>query len=89
MSVTEQQIKEMVLTVHRRNGGALTDFALELRLMEPSLLIDSLDLAEIMVKLERQFGISPFDLPIPPRTWRDVVAGVANSARAEDQRHPE
>jgi acyl carrier protein len=77
----QERISELVLTVHRRNGGALARIEPGWRLLEPALRIDSLDLAEIMVAVEREFGCSPFDAPRPPRTWDDVVAAVAASPR--------
>jgi acyl carrier protein len=66
-------IQELILSIHRRNGGQLQAVNLDLRLLDPSLQIDSLDLAEIMAAIERQFGKSPFDAPEPPRTWRDIL----------------
>jgi acyl carrier protein len=69
----KKEIEALVLAVHRRNGGSLTSLNLEWRLLEPVLEIDSLDLAEIMVGIERRFGVSPFDAPAPPRTWQDIV----------------
>ncbi|HNQ87855.1 MAG TPA: hypothetical protein PKM73_04395 [Verrucomicrobiota bacterium] len=69
----EQRISRLVLGVHRRNGGTLEQLDFSVRLLDPVLRIDSLDLAEIMVEVEREFGGSPFDAPRPPRTWADVV----------------
>ncbi|MHB8524395.1 MAG: phosphopantetheine-binding protein [Limisphaerales bacterium] len=66
----------MVLRVHRRNGGRLAHLNSALRLLDPTLGLDSLDLAEIMVAIEKEFGVSPFDSPSPPRTWADVVLRI-------------
>jgi acyl carrier protein len=76
MESIEAEIKKMVLAIHQRNGGGLTDFDLNLRLLDPLLLLDSLDLAETMVAIERKFGVSPFDSPEPPRAWSDIVRSV-------------
>ena len=63
----------MVLNVHRRNGGQLTHLDLNLRLLDPVLGLDSLDLAEIVVAVEKQFHFSPFESPTPPLSWADLV----------------
>ncbi len=76
MEEVNERISGMVLSVHRRNGGALTRLEPGWRLLEPALRLDSLDLAEIMVAIERAFGCSPFDAPQPPRTWDEVSAAV-------------
>lgn len=70
-------IEKAVLAVHRRNGGSLSSLNLDLPLLDSSLLIDSLDLAEIIVALEKDLGKSPFDAPAPPRTWRQVSEYLA------------
>ena len=75
----ERQIEQMVLTVHRRNGGTLAALDGQWRLLDKRLALDSLDLAEIMVAIERQFGVSPFEAPQPPRTWKEVIAAVART----------
>jgi acyl carrier protein len=84
-----ERIIELVLTVHRRNGGALERIEPGWRLLEPALRIDSLDLAEIMVAVEREFGCSPFDAPRPPRTWDDVSAAVTAARQARAGTDPE
>jgi acyl carrier protein len=71
-----REIESLVLAVHWRNGGKLSELDWNWRLLEPALGIDSLDLAEIVVALERRFQVSLFDLPKPPRTWADVRAAV-------------
>ncbi len=69
------------MIVHRRNGGTLDRVDPAWRLLEPSLRIDSLDLAEIMVAVERESGCSPFDAPKPPRTWAELADTVADGMR--------
>ncbi|MBK9137239.1 MAG: acyl carrier protein [Verrucomicrobia bacterium] len=76
MAIGRQWLCRLVLTVHRRNGGQLQELDTNLRLLDPSLRLDSLDLAEIMVAIERETGQSPFDLAVPPRTWEDVLRMV-------------
>jgi hypothetical protein len=66
------ELEKIVLTVHRRNGGLLTKLEPHWRLLEPELLLDSMDLAEIMVAIEKMSGIAPFEAPQPPRTWEDI-----------------
>ena len=67
------RIESLVLTVNRRNGGHLSGLDFSLRLLDPTLGLDSLDLAEIMVEIERHFGRSPFDALRTPRTWEELV----------------
>ncbi len=69
-----------MLAVHRRNGGQPQRLDFEARLLAPELRLDSLDLAELMVAIEREFGVSPFDAPQVPRTWNDVRGQVAAAA---------
>ena len=45
----------------------------DLSLLDWTLHLDSLDLAEILVGIERELGISPFESPSVPRTWRDIL----------------
>ena len=66
-------LQDIVLAVHGRNGGKIIQLDFSLPLLDPSLCIDSLDLAEIMAAIEHKFGRSPFDGSTPPRTWRDIA----------------
>jgi hypothetical protein len=77
----DQRVAQFVLLVHRRNGGTLEAVDGSLRLLDPRLGIDSLDLAEIMVAIERETGASPFDVPQPPRTWGDVAVWFQSVGR--------
>lgn len=77
----QDTIADLVLAVHRRNGGTLDRLPPGCRLLDPALRLDSLDLAEVMVAVERRFGCSPFDSPRPPRTWDEVAAVVAAGPR--------
>ena len=73
----DPRLESLVLAVHRRNGGTLLNLDPASRLLDSKLKIDSLDLAEIMVGIERDYGKSPFDAPHPPRTWGDVSEWIA------------
>ncbi|HOK77210.1 MAG TPA: hypothetical protein PLW35_05740 [Verrucomicrobiota bacterium] len=75
-------LERLVLAVHRRNGGTLDNVDPGLRLLDPKLRIDSLDLAEIMVAIEREYGASPFDAARPPRTWGDVSEWIIGRGKA-------
>jgi hypothetical protein len=77
MTESEREVTRLVLTVHRRNRGQLQALDLRWRLLEPSLLLDSLDLAEIVAALERRFAVSVFDGRQTPITWADVVRALA------------
>lgn len=77
-------VEGLVLSVHRRNGGNLTELDGSLRLLDARLLLDSLDLAEIMVALERASGVSPFDAEPPPRSWSEVVTALGGKTNCSD-----
>lgn len=74
-----KRIESTVLGVHHRNGGKLAELDFNLRLLDAALLLDSLDLAEIIVSIEREFHFSPFEVPQPPRTWSELVTQVEAS----------
>ncbi len=74
-SEVEGWIARQVLAIHHRNGGTLQVLDLEWRLLEPALGLDSLDLAEVIAGIEREYGVSVFD-HAAPRTWRNVVEAV-------------
>ena len=74
------KLEQLVLAVHRRNGGQLEKLDFTARLLEPALRLDSLDLAEIMVGIEKELGVSPFESDTPPRTWAEVLVSVQTSA---------
>jgi len=84
MKSARQRLHDIVLTVHRRNGGKLRKLDFNLPLLDPKLLLDSLDLAEIMVAVEKEFGVSPFDGRKPPRTWADVWKEVRGRHVADE-----
>jgi acyl carrier protein len=77
MNEAANRLESLVLTVHRRNGGDLRRLDFGSRLLAPELRLDSLDLAEVVVAIEREFGVAPFEAPQAPRTWRDVLELVA------------
>lgn len=77
MNEIANRLETLVLTVHRRNGGDRLRLDFEARLLAPELRLDSLDLAEVMVAIEREFGVVPFEATPVPRTWRDVLELVA------------
>jgi hypothetical protein len=71
---TVKDLENLILSVHRRNGGTLSELDWHCRLLDPQLRLDSLDLAEILVAVEKKYGFSPFDCPTPPKTWADVAS---------------
>lgn len=79
-----ERLSTLVLGVHRRHGGTLQELAFESRLLDPKLGLDSLDLAEVMAAVEREFHVSPFEHSVP-RTWNDIVAVIE---AASDPRPP-
>ena len=75
-------VEALVLRLHRRNGGHLTALDASLPTLAPELLIDSLDLAEIMVAIEKEYGVSPFEAPEPPRNWAGIIASLPGASQA-------
>jgi hypothetical protein len=75
------RIESLLLTVNHRNGGTLRTLDFSLRLLDPTLSIDSLDLAEILAELERHYGRSPFDAATPPRTWAELADTLEPAVR--------
>ncbi|MCP5519046.1 MAG: acyl carrier protein [Verrucomicrobiales bacterium] len=75
-----ERLTQLVLKVHRRNGGKLTVLDLDRPLQAPEFNLDSMDLAEIMVAVEREFSVEPFNAPSPPRTWRDLLTLIEPAA---------
>lgn len=67
-------IESAVLAVHRRNGGLVAHLDFSLRLLDPTLQLDSMDLAEIVAELERRSGWSPMDNVVRPVTWGEFAA---------------
>lgn len=45
----------------------------EAPLLDAALGLDSLDLAEIIVSIEKEMGFSPFESGSPPKTWNDIL----------------
>jgi len=78
-----EEIEGWVLVIHHRNGGRLDRLQFQWRLLEPVLRLDSLDLAEVMVLVERRWGFSPFDGPMPPKTWGELAEQVEERKRVE------
>ena len=79
MSIRDD-IEAWVIAIHRRNGGGLGRLKFSQRFLDPVLALDSIDLAEVMVQVERRWGRSPFDDPRPPRTWDELVCWLESGA---------
>jgi hypothetical protein len=53
--------------------------------MDPSLKLDSMDLAEIVAELERQDGWSPMDRRVRPTTWGDFAGLLEAGVPSEEE----
>lgn len=78
-----RRLEGLVLAVHRRHGGVLDAVPWEAPLLGGPVGLDSLDLAEVMVAVERELGVEPFAVADPPRTWAEVRAVVEGRWRQE------
>ncbi len=76
-----RRVEEIVLAIHRRNGGTLEQLPWDAPLLARELRLDSLDLAEVMAAVEKEFGVSPFDQERPPRTWRELVTCILQARK--------
>lgn len=74
------RIAELLHLVQERNGVRTEGWEWEWRLLDGRLGIDSLDLAEILAGLERDFGVAPFD-HATPETWQ-ALASIIESMRS-------
>lgn len=81
-----KRLEAIVLGVHRRNSGKLEALPWQRQLLAPELGLDSLDLAEIIAAVEREWSISPFDEPHPPRTWQELLDLIVRSEAAKKDR---
>ena len=61
-------IQSAVMAVNRRNGEIAPHLGCSLRLLDPSLRLDSIGYAEIVAELERRSGWSPMDNSVRPVT---------------------
>lgn len=84
MNDSSQRLENLILKIHHRNGGSPVRLDWQGRLLDPRLALDSLDLAEIFVAVEKEFGFSPFNTGSPPKTWADV-AGQIKTHQANDR----
>ena len=76
-----KRIELLVVALNRRNGGDLSGLDFSFRLLDARIGLDSLDLAEVLVDLEREYGQTPFDRPKPPRTWDELAQILEASTR--------
>lgn len=89
MPLARVELEKFVLSVHRRNGGGRGAIHWGSRLLGGGLSLDSLDLAEVMVMVEKRWGVAPFERNPPPRTWRDIlelIEGVGKKSATSDAR---
>lgn len=73
MSEVETYIAAMVMELHQRNQGTLKTLDFQMRLQEDGLLVDSMDLAEMVARIHRDFGVLIFEQSRLPTTWADVL----------------
>lgn len=66
-------LHELVLGIHRRNGGTEHEMDPGAPLIGGALGLNSLDLAEVVVVIERRFGLVLFGQGRHPENWQDVL----------------
>lgn len=73
-----QFVSKKILSVHHRNGGSMVHLDLNLSLEDASLLLDSLDLAEIVAEIEQEYKANFEDIFSIP-SWNHVVDVIVTS----------
>ena len=73
-------IENLILRIHKRNGGSLNSLNYDLELMHPTLGLDSMDMAEVVATIQRDYGVMLFEGNNNPKTWDDVVRIIGGNA---------
>ncbi len=71
-----RQIESCVREIQRRNGNSRVRLRPAMRLQDPQLGLDSLDIAEVFVWIEKTYGVASGDAKGFPHTWRDVISAI-------------
>jgi acyl carrier protein len=80
-------IEQKVMNIHRRNGGSVEALDFSERLLQGTIGLDSIDLAEVIAELESKFCISIFeDRDSAPLTWQAIVGIIVNNSFFNDTR---
>ena len=85
MNEVAQFVSTKVLVVHRRNGGAMRQLDLSLPLKDATLLLDSLDLAEIVAEIEREYRVNLFEGTTGITCWNHIVDAIVTSQRKDSE----
>ena len=66
-------IENLILRIHKRNGGSLNSLNYDLELTHPTLGLDSMDMAEVVATIQRDYGVMLFEGNNNPKTWNEVI----------------
>jgi acyl carrier protein len=73
----ENYLKDMIVAIRRRavESDAEADFEFDraLALGDESIGLDSMDLAEVVARIQKDYGITLFEDGYEVRTWGDVI----------------
>lgn len=73
----ENYLKDMIVAIRRRSvvSDAQVDFVFDqsLQLGDKQIGLDSMDLAEIVARIQKDFGITLFEGENVVNTWGDVI----------------
>ncbi len=77
----ENYLKDMIVAIRRRvvESDAEADFEFDrsLALGDESIGLDSMDLAEVVARIQKDYGITLFEDGYDVRTWGDVIDVLA------------
>ena len=72
MENTAQQLKEIIIAGLRIKDLTAADLSDEQQLLEGDLEIDSIDILQLILEIERRFGIKLVDGELDESDWRSI-----------------
>lgn len=73
MNNGKRYLEDLVIRIHRRNSGLERVLDLSEPILSGKYQVDSMDLAEIVATIQKDFGLTLFEDNKFPRVWGDVV----------------
>lgn len=81
----EKFVSTKVLSVHQRNGGMMKQLDINLPLRDETLLLDSLDIAEIVAEIEREYRVNLFEDDANIICWNHIVDIILSNQHKQDK----
>jgi acyl carrier protein len=77
MKTTSQQLKEIIITGLRIKDRAPEDLSDNQQLLGGDLEIDSIDILQLILEIERRFGIKLVDGEFDESSWQSIATLAA------------